>query len=68
MGGSSSITEAEIIEIVKKLIGAGPLGWMTFKFLEALNVVGLSWLTLCNVIWRSGERYFPWIVNSGSHL
>ena len=52
----SSITGAEVIEVVKKLHGGRAPGVDEIcpEFLKALDVVGLSWLThLCNIAWTS---------------
>ncbi|KAI3377525.1 hypothetical protein L3Q82_008426 [Scortum barcoo] len=49
----SSITQAEVTEVVRKLLsGKAPDGWMrsATEYLKSLDVVGLSWLTcLCSI-------------------
>ena len=45
-GEDSSITLAEVAEVVKKLAGKVPgMGEIRLEILKALDVVGLSWLT-----------------------
>ncbi|KAI3376292.1 hypothetical protein L3Q82_016423 [Scortum barcoo] len=52
----SSITQAEVTEVVRKLLAvARRRGWMrsALSTSKSLDVVGLSWLTrLCNIAWR----------------
>ncbi|KAI3355453.1 hypothetical protein L3Q82_018289 [Scortum barcoo] len=54
----SSITQAEVTEVVRKLLAvARRLGVDEIRpeYLKSLDVVGLSWLTrLCNIAWRLG--------------
>ncbi|KAI3358077.1 hypothetical protein L3Q82_003088 [Scortum barcoo] len=54
----SSITQAEVTEVVRKLLewqGAG-VDEIRPEYLKSLDVVGLSWLTrLCNIAWRLGQ-------------
>ncbi len=65
-GGSevaSSITRAEVTEVVKKLLGGKAPGVDKIRpeYLKSLDVVGLSWLTgLCNIAWRSGTVPLGW--------
>ncbi len=65
-GGSeeaSSITRAEVTEVVKKLLGGKAPGVDEIRpeYLKSLDVVGLSWLTrLCNIAWRSGTVPLGW--------
>ncbi|KAI3352392.1 hypothetical protein L3Q82_005184 [Scortum barcoo] len=54
---SSSITQAEVTEVVRKLLGGKAPGVDEIRpeYLKSLDVVGLSWLTrLCNIAWRLG--------------
>ncbi|KAI3372096.1 hypothetical protein L3Q82_006949 [Scortum barcoo] len=51
----SSITQAEVTEVVRKLLGGKAPGVDEIRpeYLKSLDVVGLSWLTrLCNIAWR----------------
>ncbi|KAI3367202.1 hypothetical protein L3Q82_008254 [Scortum barcoo] len=53
----SSITQAEVTEVVRKLRSGKAPGWMrsALSTSKSLDVVGLSWLTrLCNIAWRLG--------------
>uniref|UniRef100_A0A8C6V7K3 THAP domain-containing protein 1 n=1 Tax=Neogobius melanostomus TaxID=47308 RepID=A0A8C6V7K3_9GOBI len=53
----SSITQAEVTEVVRKLLGGKAPGVDEIRpeYLKSLDVVGLSWLTrLCNIAWRLG--------------
>ncbi|KAI3370580.1 hypothetical protein L3Q82_007149 [Scortum barcoo] len=57
----SSITQAEVTEVVRKLLvklrsGKAPgVDEIRPEYLKSLDVVGLSWLTrLCNIAWRLG--------------
>ncbi|KAI3372674.1 hypothetical protein L3Q82_023135, partial [Scortum barcoo] len=51
----SSITQAEVTEVVRKLDEIRP------EYLKSLDVVGLSWLTrLCNIAWRLGTVPLEW--------
>ncbi len=65
-GGSeeaSSITRAEVTEVVKKLLGGKAPGVDEIRpeYLKSLDVVGLSWLTrLCNIAWQSGTVPLGW--------
>ncbi|KAI3351701.1 hypothetical protein L3Q82_020541 [Scortum barcoo] len=46
---AGSITQAEVTEVVRKLLGGKAPG---------VDVVGLSWLThLCSIAWRSGKKF-----------
>uniref|UniRef100_A0A3Q3JAD5 Reverse transcriptase domain-containing protein n=1 Tax=Monopterus albus TaxID=43700 RepID=A0A3Q3JAD5_MONAL len=59
----SSITQAEVTEVVKKLLGGKAPGVDEIRpeYLKSLDVVGLSWLThLCNVAWQSGTVPLDW--------
>ncbi|KAI3372720.1 hypothetical protein L3Q82_023182 [Scortum barcoo] len=50
----SSITRAEVTEVVRKLLGGKAPGVDEIRpeYLKSLDVVGLSWLTrLCNIAW-----------------
>ncbi|XP_066532869.1 uncharacterized protein [Hoplias malabaricus] len=63
LGGGSSITGAEVAEVVGKLLGerAPGLDEVRPMLLKALDVVGLSWLTrLCNITWTSGAVPLDW--------
>ncbi|KAI3369910.1 hypothetical protein L3Q82_024720 [Scortum barcoo] len=56
----SSITQAEVTEVVRKLLGGKAPGVDEIRpeYLKSLDVVGLSWLTrLCNIAWRLGTVY-----------
>ncbi|KAI3354213.1 hypothetical protein L3Q82_018753 [Scortum barcoo] len=59
----SSITQAEVTEVVRKLLewqGAG-VDEIRPEYLKSLDVVGLSWLTrLCNIAWRLGTVPLVW--------
>ncbi len=60
---ASSITRAEVTEVVKKLLGGKAPGVDEIRpvYLKSLDVVGLSWLTrLCNIAWRSGTVPLGW--------
>ena len=62
-GEDSSITRAEVTEVVKKLHGGRAPGVDEIRpeFLKALDVVGLSWLTrLCSIAWKSGAVPLDW--------
>ncbi|KAI3359360.1 hypothetical protein L3Q82_002860 [Scortum barcoo] len=53
----SSITQAEVTEVVHKLLSGKAPGVDEIRpeYLKSLDVVGLSWLTrLCNIAWRLG--------------
>ncbi|TWW78306.1 hypothetical protein D4764_11G0004270 [Takifugu flavidus] len=59
----SHISEAEVAEVVKKLLGGKAPGVDEIRpeSLKALDVVGLSWLTrLCNIAWTSGAVPLDW--------
>ena len=61
--GHSSITRAEVIEVVKKLLGGKAPGVDEIRpeYLKSLDVVGLSWLArLCNIAWRLGTVPLDW--------
>ncbi|KAI3374936.1 hypothetical protein L3Q82_021463 [Scortum barcoo] len=61
----SSITQAEVTEVVHKLFGgkAPGVGEIHPEYLKFLDVVGLSWLThLCSIAWRSGTVPLEWKV------
>uniref|UniRef100_A0A671TEK4 Reverse transcriptase domain-containing protein n=1 Tax=Sparus aurata TaxID=8175 RepID=A0A671TEK4_SPAAU len=52
-----SITQAEVTEVVRKLLGGKAPGVDEIRpeYLKSLDVVGLSWLTcLCSIAWQSG--------------
>ncbi|KAI3377874.1 hypothetical protein L3Q82_009018 [Scortum barcoo] len=55
----SSITQAEVTEVVRKLLESGKapgVDEIRPEYLKSLDVVGLSWLTrLCNIAWRLGN-------------
>ncbi|KAL7866069.1 hypothetical protein SRHO_G00113160 [Serrasalmus rhombeus] len=58
-----SIIEAEVIKVVKKLLGGKAPGVDEIRpeSLKALDVVGLSWLTrLFNIAWTSGAVPLDW--------
>ena len=58
-----SITQAEVPEVVKKLLGgkAPGLDEIRPEYFKSLDVVGLSWLTrLCSIAWRSGTVPLEW--------
>ncbi|KAI3374595.1 hypothetical protein L3Q82_021173 [Scortum barcoo] len=59
----SSITQAEVTEVVHKLLSGKALGVDEIRpeYLKSLDVVGLSWLTrLCNIAWRLGTVPLVW--------
>ncbi|KAI3356785.1 hypothetical protein L3Q82_003325 [Scortum barcoo] len=59
----SSITQAEVTEVVRKLLGGKAPGVDEIRpeYLKSLDVVGLSWLTrLCNIAWRLGTVPLEW--------
>ncbi|KAI3356040.1 hypothetical protein L3Q82_017311 [Scortum barcoo] len=59
----SSITQAEVTEVVRKLLGGKAPGVDEIRpeYLNSLDVVGLSWLTrLCNIAWRLGTVPLEW--------
>ncbi|KAI3377438.1 hypothetical protein L3Q82_008416 [Scortum barcoo] len=59
----SSITQAEVTEVVRKLrSGKAPgVDEIRPEYLKSLDVVGLSWLTrLCNITWRLGTVPLVW--------
>ncbi|CAM4549683.1 unnamed protein product [Leuciscus chuanchicus] len=59
----SSITQAEVTEAVKKLLGGKAPGVDEIRpeYLKSMDVVGLSWLTrLCSIAWRSGTVPLDW--------
>ncbi|KAI3362600.1 hypothetical protein L3Q82_001686 [Scortum barcoo] len=59
----SSITQAEVTEVVcKLLIGKVPgVDEIRPEYLKSLDVVGLSWLTrLCNIAWWLGTVPLKW--------
>ena len=59
----SSITQAEVTEVVKKLLGGKAPGVDEIcpEYLKSLDVVGLPWLTrLCSIAWRSGTVPLEW--------
>ncbi|KAI3362094.1 hypothetical protein L3Q82_012420 [Scortum barcoo] len=52
----SSINQAKVTEVVRKLLSGKEI---RPEYLKSLEVVGLSWLThLCNIAWRSGTVSF----------
>lgn len=59
----SSITQAEVTEVVKKLLSgkAQGMGEIRPEYLKSLDVVGLFWLTrLCSIAWQSGTVPLEW--------
>ncbi|KAK3547897.1 hypothetical protein QTP70_000353 [Hemibagrus guttatus] len=59
----SFITQAEVTEVVQKLLGGKAPGVDKIRpeYFKSLDVVGLSWLTcLCNIAWRSGTVLLDW--------
>ncbi|KAI3375036.1 hypothetical protein L3Q82_021553 [Scortum barcoo] len=60
----SSITQAEVTEVVRKLLESGKapgVDEIRPEYLKSLDVVGLSWLTrLCNIAWRLGTVPLVW--------
>ncbi|KAI3351882.1 hypothetical protein L3Q82_020711, partial [Scortum barcoo] len=59
----SSITQAKVTEVVRKLLGGKAPGVDEIRpeYLKSLDVVGLSWLTrLCNIAWRLGTVPLEW--------
>ncbi|CAM4608815.1 unnamed protein product [Leuciscus chuanchicus] len=59
----SSIIQAEVTEVVKKLLGGKAPGVDEIhpEYLKSLDVVGLSWLTpLCSIAWQSGTVPLGW--------
>ncbi|KAI3361961.1 hypothetical protein L3Q82_012314 [Scortum barcoo] len=59
----SSITQAEVTEVVLKLLGGKAPGVDEIRpeYLKSLDVVGLSWLIrLCNIAWRLGTVPLEW--------
>ncbi|KAI3371579.1 hypothetical protein L3Q82_024147 [Scortum barcoo] len=59
----SSITQAEVTEVVRKLLGGKAPGVDEIRpeYLKSLDVVGLSWLTrLCSIAWRLGTVPLEW--------
>ncbi|KAK3521202.1 hypothetical protein QTP70_000769, partial [Hemibagrus guttatus] len=59
----SFITQAEVNEVVRQLLGGKALGVdeIRLEYFKSLDVVGLSWLTrLCNIAWRSGTVPLDW--------
>ncbi|KAK7896322.1 hypothetical protein WMY93_021647 [Mugilogobius chulae] len=62
-GEDSSITQAEVTEVVDKLLGGKAPGVDEIRpeYLKSLDVVGLSWLTrLCNIAWQTGTVPLDW--------
>ncbi|KAK7940110.1 hypothetical protein WMY93_003436 [Mugilogobius chulae] len=62
-GGGSPITQAEVTEVVNKLLGGKAPGVDEIRpeYLKSLDVVGLSWLTrLCNIAWQTGTVPLDW--------
>ncbi|KAK7916392.1 hypothetical protein WMY93_012153 [Mugilogobius chulae] len=62
-GEDSSITQAEVTEVVDKLLGGKAPGVDEIRpeYLKSLDVVGLSWLTrLCNIAWQTGTVLLDW--------
>ncbi len=62
-GVDSSITQAEVTEVVCKLHSGRASGVDEIhpEYLKSLDLVGLSWLTrLCNIAWRSGTVPLDW--------
>ncbi|XP_055362025.1 uncharacterized protein LOC129603656 [Betta splendens] len=59
----SPITQAEVTEVVSKLLGGRAAGVDEIRpeYLKSLDVVGLSWVTrLCNIAWRRGTVPLDW--------
>ncbi|GAA6111505.1 uncharacterized protein LOC111191400, partial [Tachysurus ichikawai] len=59
----SSIPQAEVTEVVEKLLGGKAPGVDEIRpeYLKSLDVVGLSWLTrLCNIVWWLGTVPLDW--------
>ena len=59
----SFITQAEVTEVVGKLLGGKAPGVDEIRpeYLKSLDVVGLSWLThLCSITWQSGTVPLDW--------
>ncbi|KAK3517211.1 hypothetical protein QTP70_001131 [Hemibagrus guttatus] len=59
----SSITQAEVTEVVQQLLSGKAPGVDEIRpeYLKSLDVVGLSWLTcLCNIVWWSGTVPLDW--------
>ncbi|KAI3356606.1 hypothetical protein L3Q82_017807 [Scortum barcoo] len=64
----SSITQAEVTEVVRKLLSGKAPGVDEIRpeYLKSLDVVGLSWLTrLCNIAWRLGTVIASGVANRG---
>ncbi|KAK7921963.1 hypothetical protein WMY93_008865 [Mugilogobius chulae] len=62
-GDSDPITQAEVTEVVNKLLGGKAPGVDEIRpeYLKSLDVAGLSWLTrLCNIAWRTGTVPLDW--------
>ncbi|KAK7881169.1 hypothetical protein WMY93_029578 [Mugilogobius chulae] len=62
-GGGSPITQAEVTEVVNKLLSGKAPGVDEIRpeYLKSLDVAGLSWLTrLCNIAWRTGTVPLEW--------
>ena len=62
-GVGSPISEAEVAEVVKKLLGGRTPGVDEVhpEFLKALDVVGPSWVTrLCSIAWTFGAVPLDW--------
>ncbi len=62
-GVDSSITQAEVTEVVCKLRSgrASGVDEICPEYLKSLDVVGQSWLTrLCNIVWRSETVPLDW--------
>ncbi|KAK7878955.1 hypothetical protein WMY93_034201, partial [Mugilogobius chulae] len=62
-GRGSPITQAEVTEVVDKLLGGKAPGVDEIRpeYLKSLDVVGLSWLTrLCNIAWQTGTVPLDW--------
>lgn len=58
-----SITQAEVTEVVQKLLGGKAPGVDEIRpeYLKSLDVAGLSWLTrLCNIAWRLRTVPLDW--------
>uniref|UniRef100_A0A3B3QGI4 Reverse transcriptase domain-containing protein n=1 Tax=Paramormyrops kingsleyae TaxID=1676925 RepID=A0A3B3QGI4_9TELE len=63
LGVDSPISGAEVVEVVKKLLGGRAPGVDEIRpeFLKALDVAGLSWLThICSIAWTSGAVPLDW--------
>uniref|UniRef100_A0A3B3BLN8 Reverse transcriptase domain-containing protein n=2 Tax=Oryzias melastigma TaxID=30732 RepID=A0A3B3BLN8_ORYME len=63
IGVELSITQAEVTEVVKELLGGKAPGVDEVRpeYLKSLDVVGVSWLTrLCSIAWQTGTVPLDW--------